>query len=201
MERVRRRRPNFDRPQIPPGANPRACDHPGCRESGEFRAPRSRTALDEFYWFCLEHVRAYNAAWDYYRGMSAEEIERARRNDIVGDRPSWPLGVRGHDFRVDPEQIKAAFARLFGEEFAEKRAEAPPPKRFQTEEEKALAVLDMPVTATPEELKARYKELVKRHHPDSHGGDKDMEERLKSINQAYSFLKARAQSEKLNAAD
>jgi DnaJ-domain-containing protein 1 len=199
MERVRRRQSPFDRSQLPPGTQPRGCDHPGCAAHGEFRAPRSRKTLGEYYWFCLDHVRAYNAAWDYYRGMTPEEIEAARRRDIVGDRPSWPLGVRGHDFRVDPEQIKAAFQRLFGEEF-EAMAE-PPPKRLLTEEEKALAVLDMPANATPVELKARYKELVKRHHPDAHGGDKDAEERLKTINQAYSFLKARAQSEKLNAAD
>lgn len=201
MQRVRRRQPTFDRSQVPPGTHPRGCDHPGCRETGEFRAPRSRKTLSEYFWFCLEHVRAYNAAWDYYRGMNAEEIEEARRADIVGNRPSWPLGVRGHDFRVDPEQIKAAFQRLFGEEFGDPRAEPPPAKRLLTEEEKALAVLDLPVSASPSELKARYKELVKRHHPDAHGGDKEAEERLKTINQAYSFLKARAQSEKLNAAD
>src|SRR5262245_40316569 len=111
MQRVRRRQPTFDRSQLPPGAGPRGCDHPGCAEQGQFRAPRSRSSLSEYYWFCLDHVRAYNAAWDYYRGMKPDEIEAARRADIVGNRPSWPLGVRGHDFRVDPEQIKAAFQR------------------------------------------------------------------------------------------
>jgi hypothetical protein len=201
MQRVRRRQSPFDRSQLPPGSAPRGCDHPGCTAQGEFRAPRSRKELKAFYWFCLDHVRAYNAAWDYYRGMTPEDIEAARRRDIVGDRPSWPLGVRGHDFRVDPEQIKAAFQRLFGEEFGDPRKEPPPAKKLLTEEEKALAVLDLPASASPSELKARYKALVKLHHPDAHGGDKEAEERLKTINQAYSFLKARAQSEKLNAAD
>jgi hypothetical protein len=198
---VRRRQSPFDRSQLPPGSAPRSCDHPGCTAQGEFRAPRSRKELKAFYWFCLDHVRAYNAAWDYYRGMTPEDIEAARRRDIVGDRPSWPLGVRGHDFRVDPEQIKAAFQRLFGEEFGDPRKEPPPARKLLTEEEKALAVLDLPASASPSELKARYKALVKLHHPDAHGGDKEAEERLKTINQAYSFLKARAQSEKLNAAD
>jgi len=39
-------------------------------------------------------------------------------------------------------------------------------------------------------LKARYKVLVKLHHPDAHGGDKAAEEKLKIINQAYATLKA-----------
>ena len=56
----------------------RRCDHPDCAEAGEHRAPRDR-GLKEYYWFCLEHVRAYNAAWDYFRGMSATEIEACRK--------------------------------------------------------------------------------------------------------------------------
>ena len=59
---------------------------------GEHRAPRSRDALDQHYWFCLDHVRAYNAAWDFYRGMTPEQIEASRRLDVIGWRPTWPLG-------------------------------------------------------------------------------------------------------------
>ncbi len=72
----------------------RACDHPGCECGGEFRAPRSRLELDRYYWFCLEHVRAYNVAWNYYRGMSEPEIEAEIRRDTVWQRPSWKLGER-----------------------------------------------------------------------------------------------------------
>ena len=183
-------------------AGPQTCDHPGCVAAGEFRAPRAREKLDEYLWFCLDHVRAYNAAWDYYRGMSEDQIERERRLDTVGGRPTWPMGAQGRngaEVHVDPEMLKAAFSRLFGDEgFPE------PPRRAArpaTPEEEALKVLELPPDASALEVKARYKALVKLNHPDANGGDKEAEERLKSINQAYSFLKAQALQAKHVAGD
>lgn len=178
-----------------PAAGVRHCDVSGCGQIGEFRAPRSRDKLTEYYWFCLDHVRAYNAAWDYYKGMKPEEIEAARRADTVGWRPTWPLGTqRRHPDHIDPEQLRAAFSRLFDEDMFAGHHDAPPrtPKPV-TPEEEALAVMDLEIGVTQDEIKARYKELVKLHHPDANGGDKAAEERLKSINQAYTFLKAQAQ--------
>lgn len=178
-----------------PSAGARRCDFSGCGHSGEFRAPRSRDRLTEYYWFCLDHVRVYNSAWDYYKGMSPEEIEAARRADTVGWRPTWPLGTRGRDDQIDPEYLRAAFSRLFDENMFAGHQDAPPrvPQPV-TPEEEALAVMDLVAGATQEEVKARYKELVKLHHPDANGGDKAAEERLKLINQAYTFLKAQAQN-------
>src|SRR5262249_29646421 len=72
----------------------RGCDHPGCAGDGLYRAPRSRAELSAYYWFCLDHVREYNAAWNYYAGMSELEIEREIRNDTTWQRPTWPLGSR-----------------------------------------------------------------------------------------------------------
>ena len=178
-----------------PAAGVRHCDFTGCGAFGEFRAPRARDRLTEYYWFCLDHVRAYNAAWDYYKGMSPEEIEAARRADTVGWRPTWPLGTpRGRHDHIDPEHLRAAFSRLFDEDMFAGHHDAPPraPKPV-TPEEEALAVMDLAIGVTQDEIKARYKELVKLHHPDANGGDKAAEERLKSINQAYTFLKAQAQ--------
>src|SRR5579884_3167615 len=72
----------------------RSCDHPGCEAGGDFRAPRSRLELNHYFWFCLEHVRAYNLAWNYYAGMSQAEIEAEIRQDTVWQRPTWKLGDR-----------------------------------------------------------------------------------------------------------
>lgn len=166
----------------------RPCDHAGCRAPGEHRAPRSRDALDQHYWFCLDHVRAYNAAWDFYRGMTPEQIEKSRRLDIIGWRPTWPLGTgQGRGARINREDVEEALRRFFNVD-----AEPEPPRRRRpaTPEEEALATLDLPADAAPEEVKARWKALVKIHHPDANGGDKDAEERLKSINRAYTFLKS-----------
>src|SRR5690606_15546693 len=137
----------------------RRCDFAGCLGSGEFRAPRSRDRLSEYYWFCLDHVRAYNAAWDYYKGMTPEEIEFARRADTVGWRPTWPLGSRCRDGHIDPEHLRAAFSRLFDEDmFAGAADPRPRAQRALTPEEEALAVMDLDPGATADEVKARYKE-------------------------------------------
>ena len=80
-----------------PQAQARGCDEPGCDGVGEFRAPRSRDRLgvaENYIWLCLDHVRAYNAAWNYYSGMSESEIEADLRKDTVWQRPTWPLGWR-----------------------------------------------------------------------------------------------------------
>jgi hypothetical protein len=171
------------------GPATRLCDHPGCAAGGEYRAPRSRRSLDSFFWFCLDHVRLYNAQWNYYAGMSAPEIEAEIRNDTVWQRPTWPLGGRaGLHFGGRIRDFG-----LFGfeeESVRHERRESAAPKRPLSEQERALAVFDLALPLTLVGLKARYKELVKRHHPDAHGGDKAAEERLKVINQAYSTLKS-----------
>jgi DnaJ domain len=166
----------------PAAAPQRLCDHPGCAAAGDYRAPQARDRLSQFYWFCLDHVRAYNAQWNYYAGMSAVEIEADIRNDTVWQRPSWPLGGRSGLFGS-----KVRDFGLFGFDEEDERA---PRKRPLTEQEQALAVFEMAPPFTFASLKSRYKTLVKLHHPDAHGGDKAAEERLKVINQAYTTLKA-----------
>ncbi|HLJ62645.1 MAG TPA: J domain-containing protein [Stellaceae bacterium] len=161
----------------------RLCDHPGCSGEGDYRAPRSREAVHVFYWFCLDHVRLYNASWNYYAGMSAAEVEAEIRNDTVWQRPTWKLGAR-------VAGIHAARIRDFGM-FGMENDEPPVnKKRPPTEEERALLILELEPPFTLVELKARYRDLVKRHHPDIHGGDRASEERLKQINLAYTTLKA-----------
>ena len=176
-----------------PGHGPKFCDLPGCGEPGEFRAPRSRYDLENYYLFCLKHVREYNAAWNYCAGMNEDEIERQIRADVTWQRPTWPLGVRSaYANGGRPIFDLGAFA---ADDWADKtqmnadgaKGHRPRPGSPQ---ERALAVLDLDSPVTQEAIKARYKNLVKRHHPDANGGDKEAEERLKIINLAYSTLKA-----------
>jgi DnaJ domain len=174
-----------------PQTQPRGCDEPGCTGVGEFRAPRSRDRIggrpEDYLWLCLDHVRAYNAAWNYYAGMSEHEIEADLRKDTVWQRPTWPLGWRlASGLYRDPLNI-------FGHDEGKPGpgADRQPRKRNMTEEEKALVVFDLAIPFTLVELKKRYKTLVKLHHPDANGGDKSAEERLKVITRAYAILKAR----------
>jgi len=161
----------------------RACDHPGCSHAGAYRAPQARDRLNQYYWFCLDHVRAYNAAWDFYKGMSPDQIEDEIRRSTTWQRQTWPLGAKTGNRRFsfgidDPLGVFEDVA-----EDLEKARTRPP-----TPEEEAMTVLELTGPVTLAELKAHYKKLVKRHHPDANNGDKDAEERFKRIGQAYKVL-------------
>lgn len=167
----------------------RRCDHPGCAAEGDYRAPRSRAALHQFYWFCLDHVRSYNAAWNYYAGMSSAEVEAEIRHDTVWQRPSWPLGIRP-GIRMGGEGPQVRDFGLFGFEDEPDGKGPEIRRRPPSQQEQALAIFNLAPPFTLSGLKARYKELVKLHHPDVHGGDRAAEERLKIINLAYTTLKS-----------
>jgi len=170
----------------PEGVN-RFCDHPECLCEGLFRAPRAPDSLKTYYWFCLEHVREYNAAWNYCANMTVEEMDAHVRRDTVWERPSWSLGLLGAGRRPEKMEFDDPIG-VFNAEQARQRADFdsadPMARHYRT--------LDLrpPVTLTA--LKSRYKELGKRLHPDRNGGDRKAEERLKAINEAYSALKKAA---------
>ena len=157
---------------------------------GEYRAPKSRASLRDYWWFCLEHVRGYNAAWDYYRGMSPAQIEMELRRDTAWQRPSWPLGRLGaaawdQGAARDPLGVLEA-GRLRRKGRGHAAAQKAP-----AELREPLAALGLSWPLTLEALKSRYKELAKANHPDANGGDRAAEERFKAINLAYAALRSR----------
>ena len=170
----------------------RMCEHPGCAAEGEHRAPKGRDRLNEYFWFCLDHVRAYNASWDYYAGMTAEQIEAELRRDTTWQRPSWPLGYWQTQEKFLRDRTVHGFGFEFGQHAGRGAAEEKAQRRqaARTPEEEALVLLDLAPPVDFPRIKARYRELVKIHHPDANGGDRAAEERLKQINQAYNTLKA-----------
>jgi hypothetical protein len=162
---------------------------PGCQALGEYRAPKSRRHVNEYWWFCLEHVRAYNSTWDYYKGMSPGEIEAQLRSDTSWQRPSWPLGRLGSASAWDEELVRDPLQLLSAGRV--KRGASRTPERAPAELREPLATLGLSWPTTLEAVKSRYKELAKRHHPDANGGDRAAEERLKTINLAYAAVRSR----------
>jgi hypothetical protein len=160
----------------------RCCDWPGCRAEAQHRAPRSRNELRAYRWFCLNHVRLYNASWNYYSGMSEFEVEADVRRDTVWQRPTWPMGATPHS-RI---RANAMFDGLGV--FDGAAASPPPPPPVSKPRQEALDVMELQLPLTAACLKARYKQLVKIHHPDANGGDKAAEERFKQISEAYKIL-------------
>ncbi len=172
-----------------PAAPGRCCDVPGCTQEGGYRAPKSRESLREYFWFCLDHVRAYNAAWDFYKGMSPSQIEAHMRDDTGWQRPTWPLGRLGggmpeEDFIADRLDILGAAGMRQGR--AAHRQQGGPPADLR----QPLDALGLAWPVSLDEVKSRYKELAKRNHPDANGGDRAAEERFKVINLAYTQVRA-----------
>lgn len=169
--------------------DPRACDWPGCEDQtgGVFRAPKSPQDLKSYHWFCLDHVREYNKSWNYYTNMDDTQVEFDRRKDTVWQRPSWPLGANGATLGFNKRQFNDAFG-VFEDDDVSDPHHRDPGFHATTPEGKALQILDLQLPLTTEIVKARYKELVKRHHPDANDGDKASEEKFKQISQAYQTI-------------
>ncbi len=179
----------------------RACDWPGCEEAAQYRAPVSPERLSEFRWFCLEHVRAYNAGWDFFANRSEDEVERML-NGNAWERPTWTLGdaPRGpQGLRGDAEG--RAWARFGFDDPFELLGEAatisPAPgreargPRFSRQEQQALDTLGVPHQDAERGLvRKRYRDLVKALHPDMNGGENPDPERLARVLRAWDILRA-----------
>ena len=168
-----------------PDAPGRLCDMPGCEELGCYRAPKSRFALNDYFWLCLDHVRAYNANWDYYKGMTPGQIEQELRADASWQRPTWRLGTNGNTRTAQEDLLRDPLLHMDGRhpQPPGERIEAPPVLR------EPLVVLGLTWPVTMDKVKARYKALAKQHHPDANGGSVTAEAQIKAINSAYSTLK------------
>lgn len=186
---LRRTRPRAYAPD--PDAPGRTCDLPGCAALGEYRAPKSRQELRDYWWFCLEHVRAYNATWDYCKGMTPAQIEAQLRADTGWQRPTWPLGRGGGAAYPDETELLRDPLGELGAGGRHQRREREPHRQAPGELREPLSTLGLAWPTTLEAVKARYKELAKAHHPDANGGNRAAEERLKIINLAYAELRSR----------
>lgn len=173
------------------------CDAPGCTDSGDHRAPKGRDRMSEYFWFCRAHAKDYNESWNYHAGMTPKEMEKHLWSQMLGDRPLWPLGARMGRFQDRMrrwfDDKRADPYRFFEEERQAEKAwrERQEAERPATADGQALAVLGLTGAADLATIKAQYKRLAKRYHPDANGGDKAAEEQLKLINEAYTLLKKR----------
>ncbi len=181
----------------------RVCDWPNCESKAAYRAPQSRDRLDDFYWFCLEHVREYNRSWDYFSDLPDDEVERRLSEENVWERPTWkfgeqpkkPLGASPHAEGeawkrfgfTDPMDVLGENATINpgsrkGETVRRRRV-LPPTER------RALDILHVKDDASKAEIRQSFREHVKAVHPDMNGGDRSEEERLREVLWAWEILK------------
>lgn len=168
----------------------RVCEHAGCQETGQYRAPKSPDDLDDFYWFCKDHVREYNLKWNFFNGQTEEEFAAQVDKDRVWGRETKPFGNKGEEARAwarlgvdDPHQILGENAtRNPGKSITGTR-KLPPTER------RALDILEAKDHWTKAEIRKSYKALIKVLHPDMNGGDRGHEEQLSEVVWAWDQIK------------
>lgn len=169
------------------------CAVPGCSAPGEFKAPLQPANFDgPGYWrfLCLDHVREHNAKYNFFEGMSAEEITQAQHPLGGWERPSRKFAANGadppprwSDFSDPLNAIGARFGRF---------RDAAKPSRFTKPERRALSVMGLGEEADRHQLRQRYSALVRRFHPDKNGGDRSHEGKLGEVIEAYQLLRKAA---------
>ena len=169
----------------------KVCDHPECHETGQYRAPKSPDDLDDFYWFCKDHVREYNLKWNFFNGATEEEFAEQVDSDRVWGRPTKPFGKKGEEQKAwarlgvdDPHQILGENAtRNPGKSVSGATRRLPPKER------QAIEILDAKDHWTKAEIRKSYKALIKVLHPDMNGGDRGHEEQLAEVVWAWDQIK------------
>lgn len=177
------------------------CDWPGCTRPAGHPAPRGRGRDGEYFDFCMEHVREYNKSYNYFNGMSDDEVAAFQKNNATGHRPTWSIWRNARRraaqtvFDETPHGYTHAFAfedpygilgQATGKQGPRDYVAAKPVRKA---ERKCLNALGLDDTARGPEIKTRFKQLVKRHHPDHNGGDRSAEDKLREVIQAYNYLK------------
>ncbi|MGZ3411754.1 MAG: J domain-containing protein [Xanthobacteraceae bacterium] len=196
--------PLFDGIRVKPDKDRRlrtelpACEWAGCKNGATHRAPKGRGRENEYHRFCLDHVREFNHSYNFFKDMSADAVASYQKDSLTGHRPTWKLGAMGGVGRKPRVRDRVAGADplhdpfgIFGRAGATRTAEETQrQKTVHNAARKALDELSLEVTATKAEIKARFKDLVKRHHPDANGGDQSSEDKLREIIVAYNYLKS-----------
>jgi hypothetical protein len=195
--------PMFDRIRVKPTEDRTrkpdepCCQWQGCGNTATHRAPKGRTRENEYWRFCLDHVREYNSSYNYFSGMSEDAVLRYQKDAVTGHRPTWKMGTGnplpgGNDFGQQTPHDPFNMFHEFGARGSDTRTRTEPPQQraVRNAERKALHELGLEEGVGKVEIKARFKILVKRHHPDVNGGDKATEDKLREIIQAYNYLKS-----------
>lgn len=200
----------FDRIRIKPeGDRPDSqhmpkCSWSGCDKPGAHRAPKGRGLEGEYHLFCLDHVRDYNKSYNYFSGMNDADVASYQKASMTGHRPTWSSGVNAWaatGFKSAAQGAMGGFTKdftthdPFGFFNSARQGNQPdyepdkPQRVVRNAERKSFSALGLSVDTSPSDIKARFKLLVKRHHPDANGGDRGTEDRLREIIQAYNYLK------------
>ena len=154
------------------------CNFPGCELEGDYRAPTGYESLNDYQWFCLEHIKEFNKSWNYHNKMNSDEIENDIRFDTIWRRPtkSFGSGAKFYNFSINGEDMDS---------FENPNSKQP---GHSNKLLWSLSKLDLDIKTDLNLIKKRYKELAKKHHPDIKGNSKNSIDKFREIVEAYNYL-------------
>ncbi|WP_336287533.1 MULTISPECIES: J domain-containing protein [unclassified Bartonella] len=179
-------------------AQAQQCQWEGCEKTGTHRAPAGRNHEGQYLYFCLNHVRAYNKNFNYFSNLSDKDIAKFQKDALTGHRPTWPTNLNNSASKktsANYSKIRsgtAAYQNRMHDPFTlftQRHSASTFSRKLKPLEAKAFDTLGLKENASAEDIKTKYKELVKMHHPDTNGGNRSSEERFRDVLNAYNLLK------------
>ena len=162
------------------------CEWKNCNESGKFKAPLERDNSKKYKWLCEEHIKSFNKNWNYFEGMSQNEIENFLKSDITWHRPTQKFGTSDNFFNILWNHALSDKFNLFNGEKIINRLNS---KKLSEKDRDAFRILGLEFNTDWPIIQKKFKTLVKKFHPDRNSGNKQFEDKLKKITLAYSHLK------------
>ena len=162
------------------------CEWENCKESGEFKAPQERDNSKNYKWLCKEHIKLFNKNWNYFEGMSQDEIEDFLKSDLTWHRPTQKFASSDNFFNILWNNALSDKFNFFKQE---KMANGFAVRKLSEKDKDAFRIMELELNADWSIIQKKFKTLVKKFHPDRNAGNKRFEDKLKKITLAYSHLK------------
>ena len=162
------------------------CEWQNCNKSGNFKAPLEKDNSKNFKWLCEEHIKLFNKSWDYFDGMSQNEVEVFLKSDLTWHRPTQTFGSSDNFFNILWNNALNDKFSFFKDERSIKNS-----IKLNEKDREAFKVMDLEFHADWKAIQKKFKTLVKKFHPDRNSGNKKFEDKLKKITLAYSHLKVK----------
>ena len=162
------------------------CEWKNCKESGKFKAPLEKDNSKNYKWLCAEHIKLFNKNWNYFEGMSQNEIENFVKSDVTWHRPTQQFGSSDNFFNILWNNALSDKFNFFDND---KKIKDINSRKLSPKDMDAFKIMELELSARWPIVQKKFKTLVKKYHPDRNSGNKQFEDKLKKITLAYSHLK------------
>jgi len=162
------------------------CEWQNCRERGKFKAPLEKDNSNSYKWLCQDHIKLFNKSWNYFEGMSQQEIEVFLKSDLTWHRPTQKFGSSDNFFNILWNNALSDKFNLFNEEKILNNLKS---VKLSEKDKDAFKILELEFNSDWQSIQKKFKTLVKKFHPDRNSGNRKFEDKLKKVTLAYSHLK------------